>query len=340
MPAEDAVIDSLLAGVAGQIAACNMVASVQRGLVRPAMVADVFAMLAKLAAREDFARSTDAVGALLEIRDGEWPDVDPGGVVAAMWLAGNRPAADDDFVGGVTTVTGIPVLRRLLGAAEERFMAQGLTMAASTTDPESAEDVAFWQRCDPALRRFRVDPDATLGRPDEVLWFTRRQAFADGLRPEAGSGSAQRARDLLGLDKEVGEVLVAVHFPAAALRGSARPTFFDGIAHSRFRAWPDGREAQADMTWGRTVDLRAFEDGAESMDGIPERVAPPVPGDRSPGGIEAEFEMLGRVERETGTDATADAEFAARLAAGQGLTVDDLAARLKAIVRDRRGGST
>ena len=334
-PAE--VIDCMVGGVAGQIVGCNMVDSVREGLVDVAMVATVFDMLAKLSTiDEDFTCSSEVIDRLLEVRNGEWPSVDPDGVVAALHLKDAAPEADGDLLGDVSTVMGVSALRSLAeGSAEDDLMADGLKMAASTTDPDWEANVAYWQRQSPEKRRWRMDSNAAVDRGNGVLWFTRRVDFAAGLADEARDDWGQRARDVLGLvHRTEGEILVAVHFSADALRTSARPTFFDGWSHSRFRAWPDDARAREDRTWGRTVDLRRFDSGEPSMDGHPERVAGRVPGDALPGGVEVEFEMLGRVRRENGQGEDADLRFAKRLLQRDEAVVGvpGLAARLRSMV--------
>ena len=124
----------------------------------------------------------------------------------------------------------------------------------------------------------------TLGRPRSVVWFTRRRSLASALGRRDAGNHAQRSRDRLGLVHHGrGAVLAALHFPAQLLRtrSSARPTFMDAADHLRFRAWPDGRRARSDRTWGRTVDLRALDRGEPSVDGCPERVTRDIPGKRS-----------------------------------------------------------
>ena len=81
---------------------------------------------------------------------------------------------------------------------------------------------------------------------------------------------------------------------------------------------------------GRTVDLRAFQDGAWPTDGCPERVAKPIEPAMLPSGGTFEFEVLGAVHTETARDDGATDAFARRLA--RGLTVPDLAARLNSII--------
>ena len=321
------VVDYLVKGVVGQIVACNIIASLREGLVERDMVVEMFEALSRFGKREGFRESTDVVSGLLELRDGERSDIDPAGVVATMRLRGIRPEADDDLRGNASIVMPASTARRLLGPSEDDAMAHGLKLVASTTDPESDENVAYWQGRESEKRRWPMDPNTKLGRPREVLWFVRRDDLKAGLGGVAPREQGQRAHEYLGLARRIGEVLVAVHFPADAIAQSVRPTFFDGINHRRYRAWPDGALAQKDRTWGRTVDLLALQNRASSMDGAPERVAQPF---RPPGMIE--FEMLGRVERHSGGDSRDDATFANRLALEQGTTVAGLATSLKSVI--------
>ena len=147
------------------------------------------------------------------------------------------------------------------------------------------------------------------------------------------SSKGQRARDVLGLNHHMpGETLIAVHFPGSAVEAesSARPTFIDAAKHRRFMAWPEGADGQADRAWGRTADLRAFDAGADVIDGCPELVADPVEAGALPNGGLVEFEMLGTVAGATGTGDAEDQAFATRLAGDD--TIADLKTKLKNII--------
>ena len=126
-------------------------------------------------------------------------------------------------------------------------------------------------------------------------------------------------------------MLAAMHFqpPALSAYASARPTFADAGGNARrFKAWPDDEAARRERRWGRTVDLRALDESAPSVDGCPERVTKSLDGHLLPNDVTFEFELLGTVDAPADQD---DATFARRLRNGR--TVAELGAELKALTR-------
>ena len=100
------------------------------------------------------------------------------------------------------------------------------------------------------------------------------EELADALAEEEETARGQRARDILGPEPPKGRRRPWWRFtsrlrpsperragrPSSTLRGSLR-----------FMAGPETAAGRADRAWGRTADLRAFEDGLAPMDGCPER---------------------------------------------------------------------
>ena len=61
-----------------------------------------------------------------------------------------------------------------------RLAREGLAVPWSKLDVP-ASDVDEWQSKPVHARMVRVDPAATLGRPHDVVWFTRRAELDDAL---------------------------------------------------------------------------------------------------------------------------------------------------------------
>ena len=161
-------------------------------------------------------------------------------------------------------------------------MALGLTLAAETVDgppePETPDAVALLQKQAPGWRRVPLRPDGTVGRRGRLVWFTSREELETTLAHEEASARGQRARDVLGLDHRTqGETLVAVHFAGSTIaKFSARPTFIDAGKNRRFMARPETVGGRPDSAWGRTVDLHAFSERSDVIEGCRERVATEV----------------------------------------------------------------
>ena len=245
-------------------------------------------MLVRLAEEENLAESGDFVRALAVLGRGDYPpsmEETPG----PMWLRGNAALTDGESLAEATCVQPLSTLRHLvLDETVADLMAHGLSLAPETLDspsPVMRDAIAFWRQQPVERRRLPFQRGSCLGPPGGLLWFTSRQQFEAAVAPEAGDARGQRARDSLGLDhRQMGETLIAVHFPQSAVAdSSARPTFIDAATHKRFMAWPEDEAGQRDRAWGRTVDLEAFSTGTTVIDGCPERVAPEVDAEETVG---------------------------------------------------------
>ena len=337
VPTPQDMIDMLLERVDGRIVACNVIAGVEYDVIEARLVAEVFRALARLAEVDGLGASDDPVATLKIVREGDYPSaMGREERPPPMRLRGKGAWTDGGVSDDVTVVFPLSTLRYLVPEEKEReLMALGLSLAAEASDPPRPDthDAVAALRSKPVdWRRVSLRADGTIGRPGELLWFTRREELADAVAEEEETARGQRARDILGLShRKAGEALVAVHFPSSAVaRTSRRPTFIDAAGYLRFMAGPETAAGRADRAWGRTADLRAFEDGLATMDGCPERVAEPVPAGALTGDGLFEFEMLGTVRRATATGDAEDEAFATRLARGQG--IDELKAKLAGMV--------
>ena len=328
------VIDRMVACTAGQIVACNIVAGIDNRLIDRNLAKEAFEWLGRLAAFEPrYQAPQELVKELLILRGGDFPD----GMARPapppdFRLRGEAKIETGDLKGDVSCVLPAWLLNRLISPPDlERLREEGLVFPSSPHGFQPTATIERWRRKPAAERRVRFNPNAVLGQPRSVVWFTRRQSLAVALG-RAGKGHAQRGRDSLGLVHHGrGVVLAALHFPAQILgsRTSARPAFADAAGHLRFRAWPDSRRAQSSRNWGWTVDLRALHHNKPSADGCPERVMKEIAGDALPEGGWFEFDLLGAVDEALGKNSGADKAYAARLLGG--LSIADLRARLKSL---------
>ena len=325
------VVERLLETVGGQIVACNVVAGVQNGLVDAAWANDVLARMGTLGAHEDYAAPKEFPRALDDLKMGRLPSTASPSGRPDVRLGG----ADAPVPFEVEVSCALPAWRLgplMHGADQQRLAREGLVLPRSSADPLAPTTVDEWQRKPARARMVRADPAATIGRPNDVVWFTRRAALADALAAVPPPSRAQRSRDVLGLvHRQEGDMLAAMHFQPSTLSAcpSARPTFADAGSNARFKAWPDDEAACEERSWGRTVDLHALSASAASVDGCPERIAKSMDGHSLSNGATFEFELLGVVQASVDRGDEADAAFARRLLNGR--TVAELGTALKTL---------
>ena len=318
----DQVVERLMETVGGQIVACNMVAGIQNGLVDAPWTTEVLAWMGKLGDHQDYA--TNFLQVLDDLRLRSRPSSHPD-----IRLRGAD--APSPFDVEVSHVLPVRKLWDLMSREDQGRLGRGdLASKWSEAEPPTI-DVDRWRHKPTRARLVRVHPQATLGPPHGVVWFTSRAALNASLAAVPLGSHAQRTRDLLGLvHHQEGVTLAAMHFqpPVLSACPSARPTFADaGGDARRFKAWPDDEAARSERRWGRTVDLRALSESAPSVDGCPERVTKSI--DRGlPNDATFEFELLGTVDAAADQD---DAAFARRLKNGR--TAAELGAELRALTQ-------
>ena len=326
------VVERLLATASGQIVACNIVAGIQHGLVDAAWAAGVLAWMGELGSHAKYADAAEFRRALDDLRmhrpparlPADPPDVRLGGT--------DTPGP---FEVEVSWVQPAWRLGELMSPEDhERFAREGLVLPSSSSDALSTAMVNEWQSRSAPTRMARVKPTVTLGRPHDVVWFTRRSVFRDALDAVSPTLRGHRAREVLGLvHYREGAMLAAMHFQPPTLSAclSARPTFADAGRHRRFKTWPDDQAARKERGWGRTVDLHALHAAIASVDGCPERIAKSIPGHSLANGATFEFELLGAVQASADQGDVADAAFATRLSNGR--TVAELGTDLNTLIR-------
>lgn len=328
----DQVIDHLLRCTAGQIVACNIVAGIENELIDRRWVSEVLALMGALGDLEEYAEPMQFVRALDDLQTRTYP---PGVSLLTeqldIRLHGN--AAPTQFEVEVSCVLPAWVLGKvMLNEDKQRLAGEGLVMPTSPTEFLADSTIDAWRNKPSSVRKARLDPALPLGRQHSVVWFTRREALEEALAAEDANDRAQRTRDLLGLvHHQQGATLSALHFPPQTMSAclSSRPTFANAGSHARFKTWPDGDVARERHDWGTTVDLRALDAAARSVDGCPERVTKTFKGHVLSNNGAFEFDLLGSVRTPLGQGEAADAAFANRLM--NGLTAPDIGAKLKAL---------
>ena len=182
--------------------------------------------------------------------------------------------SDFEFV-NVTTASVL--IYHLMEENDRRILAGSgkMTVMGEPTEEEIGAVLAKGEH------QVRLKPGATVGRPNHLLWLTP----VDGLKAEfAHIRSADCIRDRLGLIHydRVGNALVALYLPNTAILAGehGRPTAADAGSHARFKARADNGVNRRRSAWGYTADLEKFFSGKPTIDGLPERVAEPIPGKR------------------------------------------------------------
>lgn len=328
------VVEALVQSPAGQIVACNVYYGISEGLIERDLARDVLGWVGRLNAHTGRSNPSDLVGAVGAVRDRCYPDDLRCGADPPDFRArGCRAPPEEGTHGEMSCVVAASTLRELIHPTDvARLRAEGLVFPATDSGPMVSEIVNQWRRRPSADRRVRFNPAASLGRPGEVVWFTRRDCLAQA-QASATTSLAQRTRDALGLvHQSQGIVLGALHIPAEGLRavGLSRPTFVDAGSHSRFKTWPDGEEARRDLSWGFTTDLSKVVMSEPCVDGCVERVAGSIDGSRLADVNGLEVEVLGAVTTSTNTGPEADRAFANRLRGT--LTPQGLACKLRRLL--------
>lgn len=328
----DQVIDRLLQCAAGQIVACNIVAGVENRLIDRRWVSEVLALMGALGDLDGYAEPMQFVRALDDLKTRTYrPDVSL--PTEQLDIRMHGAAEPTPFEVEVSCVLPAWVLGKVMSSEDKRRLArEGLSMPTSPTDFLADSTIGEWRNRPRSTRTARLDPASSLGRQHSVVWFTRRDALEEALAAEDAFNLAQRTRDLLGLvHHQQGAMLSVLHFPPRTMSAclSCRPTFADASSHARFKTWPDGDAARTLLDWGNTVDLRALDAAATSVDGCPERVTKTFEGRSLSNAGTFEFDLLGAVQTPLGRNDAADTTFANRLM--NGLTASDIGAKLKAM---------
>ncbi|MGB0721622.1 MAG: hypothetical protein ACPGU7_04420 [Gammaproteobacteria bacterium] len=118
----------------------------------------------------------------------------------------------------------------------------------------------------------------SLGQEGGLVWFTETEALHAALARRDGD----RVRDRLGLiHRPAGMRQLALSFRHEAVTtvANGRPTALDAGANRCFKSASESTRNQRRKAWGYTADLAKSMDIPDSIDGAPERVCHPIPGD-------------------------------------------------------------
>ena len=330
------VVEALVESPAGVIVACNIAHGISERLIAWHFARNILEWVGRLMVHEGRNQPEDLVGAIEAVRDRCYPTKMQGRANAPDFRAkGCHSTTDEDMNAEMSCVVAASIFRQWIHPTDvERLRREGLTFPASGGGSMVSEIIDHWRVRSPDDRRVRFNPDASLGRPGMVAWFTRRDCLAEA-QGQADRHAAQRARDALGLVHcGEGVVLGALHIPAKLLRsvGFSRPTFADAGSHVRFKTWPDGKRARKNRAWGFTADLAKVANGEVCVDGCAERITRSISGACLARHGPFEIELLGAVANATDTGPGADHAFAKRLRGT--LTAQELASKLRRLLRE------
>lgn len=282
-------IDEMLEEDRGRIVACNLVAGLDEGLFDREFAHSVltwwraaflFVVKRRFAGVLPRQRRQEVLMEALDrvLLDGPLPPDFPGGdrkpdfrFSCIRMRPGRR--ARSGFVNVIRTANFI---KHAMHPEERDRLAGGYGLFVSSDPAEGETDTLTLQGCE----RLRLNPSASIGRPDGVCWVAPTppaRALLDG--PTA----ATSMRDHLGLiHHSAGRSLLALHLPGGAVAqgGATRPTFADAGSHARFMTRADQQDQRRRYSWGHTANLEGVASGSPSIDGLPERVCQPIRGDK------------------------------------------------------------
>ena len=316
MSTEEDLVKILTSDAIGQIFSCNMLASVSEGLLDRVRLHTLVGYLLHWfqSDRASFTSATSVIGAINKIASG-FTSYTSDRCLLACRVSDPKPHAS----------------RYAHVCRSDTITTYWLDDVASDPDlflepaPRRGEEDRYQEALEAVNDKIRDDPNmikasVTLGYEVPVRsllglgWITSEDKITSIWN------SGDRVRDALGLiDCKPDTFHVVVIFDSTKLgtHPIARPTFADG-GNTRFRVIPD---APAPLGWGVTVDLDQFAAGKAIVDGLPERVIPPV----FLRTITPEFRLVGWVTTTRGDTAKdSDAEFAQRLLKGVSLSKSKL----------------
>ncbi|MBF0141711.1 MAG: hypothetical protein HQL74_15740 [Magnetococcales bacterium] len=170
---------------------------------------------------------------------------------------------------------------------------------------------------------------ATIGNPAKVLWITPEEEVREFI---GRALPADGLRDALGLLHFYNHQLLAITLPKVTVEGQehGRPTVADAGSHRRHMAHSSCRADGKVMPWGWTANLDKFANGASHIDGLPERVAKPVPVVNLPA---VDVQALGSCGPERGLSAGVDDdEKFARMLCGKHGGVSEMMVRIQEVL--------
>lgn len=310
MSPEEDLARILTSDAVGTIFACNMLASVRENLFDQDRLQIVLGYLLQWfkTERASFTSATSVIGAINRITSGFTAYTTERCLLAC-------PVSDL-----------VPHASRYAHACRSDLLTTCWLDVDSDPDlflepaPRKGEEILYGEALEAINEKIRNEPNvikanASLGFevPTESLLGLGWVISEDRLSSHWNSGD--RVRDVLGLiDLKPDTFHIVLVFDSSKLgtHPMARPTFADG-GNTRFRITPD---VPGLPDWGMTVDLGQFAAGETIVDGLPERVIPPI----ALRTLVPQFKAIGWVTTMRGTtDKDSDVVFAQRLLKGSSL---------------------
>ncbi|BAO43041.1 hypothetical protein [Thiolapillus brandeum] len=310
--ANPSTVDVLLSGPKGVIVACNLLHSLDDGLVDKATVQELldwwFALYDFLYAPglTDVEKLLDALDKTVFER--KPPGFRKGQSKPNFRLRCKLKARTPN--NNVTNISTMLIFREHIIHEEDYKKLIGChipSLPMDVNEPGIQHAIHQLKACTVGKLRCRLRPNSTLGRSGGLLWFTEERSL------QIGKDSANEVRDQLGLvDRKKGELLVmSVISPHHVKRaGGLRPSFMDATLHTRFRVHSDTKKNNGRKTWGHTVNLEKFADNRSHIDGVCERVCRPLAASNV-GTVD--FLFLGDVQSTRGKNGDDDTAFSQRL---------------------------
>jgi hypothetical protein len=327
-------IDLLLGNDQGQIVLSNILNGLDEGLFEVAFVHMLFDWWIDLCDSKSYTTSTTVLAALnVLIFKSQPPGFRPHLIKPNFKLTCrrlSRHSTDSEL----TTVVSAFVLGLIIHADDKRrLIAAGFEFPTSYDQAVSDSALAKLMALPELSRKIRLDVNSKIGGTD-LVWFTPRLGLERVLATMANC--AEKARDMLGLaNKKPGDVMIALHFSATALKyvTNARPTFADAGNEPRFKALADSTSLRKRKAWGYTANLDHFATGKIKLDGLPERVSAPIDKNALKEAPEIVFAPLGRVSTNRGhTASDSHAQFAIHLRNQKSRSTNDMRREMIAII--------
>ena len=321
------LIEKLVSYDRGRILACNLVDSVNEGVISATDLKNIIDWwrhsLPLIEAKQSPKKKRDALLEtfdLLRLEPNEWKayaSTVPGllqlGEKPEFRLCGLKKRSSRLPRSNLATAMPAEAFFNHLAAGAKTAILGNLNLVAS---PE--ESIVKWDEggIQYSASKDHLKPNSRLGMKGGLAWFTKTEEIQTNLKNRDADG----LRDALGLFHiGSGVHLVVLLFEPTAMTANkqGRPSALEagGGKNSRFMCRASGNRLTHDQTWGQTADLARFAGGESDIDGVPERVTHPLEASQF-GSIRVH--AVGRSMKNRGkTKEDSDSKFAEFLARGR-----------------------
>ncbi|MBF0564620.1 MAG: hypothetical protein HQK89_05200 [Nitrospirae bacterium] len=273
---KEAMIKLLLKEPIGMILACNILKSLDEGLIDKNRLKE-FMQNVLVAFTEERAKVTEELIVQFEkVAIGVLPKEE--NRRKTFLFACDEPLDSMNDSDEFSTITKVDTLIKHL--VKDTEVNEGHEANSINSDPSNVQPLKdFIDKLNKKLEEGTEDiykPGARLGNNDHrpFFWIAPTKNIDEACRQKSFYKLGDEIRDLLGLiHYETLVPLVEIRIPGSKLPSCQhhRPTFADAGSHRRFKQHPE--HASGNPGWGCTVHLRLFAAGDASIDGAPERVA-------------------------------------------------------------------